>query len=239
MRRACFEYINVFNNNTRMSPKRATPAREGPLPRGRHGLSRKVVRGSQRARLLHAMKELVAQHGYAATTVPQVVARARVSRNAFYEFFADKEACFLAMCEDQAAQFSATVRAVAALERGWMAALRAGIRASLDWYRERPEFSRAYFVELPTAGQAAIEQRLRAYLPFERMLVFIAEWARREHPALPPLRARLPHMAIVAITETIAGEVRAGRTQRLLELEDDLTYSTMNLLAGAEPGAAS
>lgn len=215
-----------------MSSNSASPE---PLPRGRHGLSRKAVRRSQRGRLLQAMMELVAQHGYAATTVPEVVARARVSRNAFYEFFADKEACFLAMCEDEAAQFSADVRAMAALEKEWKGALRAGIRASLAWYRQRPEFSRAYFVELPTAGQAALEQRRRAYLPFEQMLEFVAGWARREAPALPPLRRRMPHIAIVAITETVAAEVRADSIERLLELEDDLTFSTMNLLVGVEP----
>src|SRR2546422_355315 len=35
------------------------------------------------------MLECVGRDGYEATTVPQVVATARVSRNSFYEFFAD------------------------------------------------------------------------------------------------------------------------------------------------------
>lgn len=214
-------------------------ARPRPLPRGRHGMSRKAVRSSQRERLLQAMLLLVARHGYAATTVPEVVAQARVSRNAFYEFFAGKEECFLALCEQEAAQFSEQVRVAAARETRWPAALRAGIRASLAWYKDRPEFARAYFLELPTAGAQALAQRLRAYQPFEQMLEFIARWARREQPGLPPLRARIPHLAIVAITETIAGEVGAGRTARLLELEDDLDYGVRNLLTGSEAPPAA
>ena len=54
-----------------------------PLPRGRHKLGAEAVRASQRERLIRAMLETVAERGYEATTVPEVVARARVSRNAF------------------------------------------------------------------------------------------------------------------------------------------------------------
>src|SRR3954454_14835880 len=66
------------------------------LPRGRHRLSRDEVVASQRGRMLTAMAEAVAQKGYARTTVADVLSRARVSRETFYEQFADKEDCFLA-----------------------------------------------------------------------------------------------------------------------------------------------
>src|SRR3954449_6066659 len=74
------------------------------LPRGRHALPAEEVRASQRERLLAAMLESVGEHGYAATTVPAVVAGARVSRNAFYELFDDKTDCFLALCDELAGQ---------------------------------------------------------------------------------------------------------------------------------------
>src|SRR5919197_4804648 len=73
----------------------AVPA--GPLPAGRHSLTRDVVLASQRGRLLEAMAQAVAQHGYGATTVAHVVALAGVSRKTFYEHFRDKEDCFLAL----------------------------------------------------------------------------------------------------------------------------------------------
>src|SRR5919201_6795907 len=66
------------------------------LPRGRHRLSREEVIASQRGRMLAAMAEVVAQKGYARTTVADVLSRARVSRETFYEQFSDKEDCFLA-----------------------------------------------------------------------------------------------------------------------------------------------
>ncbi|HEV7687975.1 MAG TPA: helix-turn-helix domain-containing protein, partial [Acidimicrobiia bacterium] len=66
------------------------------LPSGRHGLTREAVVASQRGRLVDAMAQIVAEKGYPATTVADVVERAGVSRRTFYEQFADKEACFLA-----------------------------------------------------------------------------------------------------------------------------------------------
>jgi AcrR family transcriptional regulator len=54
------------------------------------------VRASQVRRLRGATIAAVAEAGYAAVTVADIVRRARVSRAAFYAHFADKEDCFLA-----------------------------------------------------------------------------------------------------------------------------------------------
>src|SRR2546422_8181420 len=66
------------------------------VPRGRHGLSREDVERSQRERMLRAMAEAVSELGYANTPVAEVLRRAGVSRETFYEQFANKEDCFLA-----------------------------------------------------------------------------------------------------------------------------------------------
>src|SRR5215218_10272373 len=50
------------------------------LPRGPHQLAREVVAASQRGRMIEAMAEAVAEKGYPATTVADVVSRAGVSR---------------------------------------------------------------------------------------------------------------------------------------------------------------
>src|SRR6195256_1200113 len=66
------------------------------LPRGRHRLSRDQVLASQRGRMLAAMAEAVAEKGYVGTAVADVIERAGVSRETFYEHFSSKEDCFLA-----------------------------------------------------------------------------------------------------------------------------------------------
>ena len=204
-----------------------------PLPRGRHKLRPEVVKASQRERLLRAMLEHVGEHGYEATTVPQVVATARVSRNAFYELFADKTDCFIALCDEAAAELLGRMFAHAT-EPDWIQALRLGMADYLRWWQERPLFSRAYFVELPTAGRRAIQQRDRAYEAFRGIFDQLAARARREQRGLPELAPLVPRMLTAGITELIAEEVRAERIGQLTRLERPLLEVIVRLLADDE-----
>lgn len=189
-----------------------------PLPRGRHGLSAEAVRSSQRERLIEAMLQLVAARGYAATTVPDVIAAARVSRNAFYAQFADKEDCFLAVCErDLPAMIESIYTAAAGTDDSWSDALSLGLVAYLRWWQARPAYAQAYFVELPKAGARALEQRDQAYRPFLRIIGALAVRARGG--SLPPAVSRL---IVYGITEFIAAEVRAGRVGDLPDAAGDL-----------------
>src|SRR6201995_6159972 len=65
------------------------------LPHGPNGMSRDDVARNQRARMYGGMIEAVHARGYPQTTVADVIALAGVSRRAFYEQIANKEACFL------------------------------------------------------------------------------------------------------------------------------------------------
>ena len=135
-----------------------------PLPRGRHKLELAEVRASQRARIARAMLEVVAEQGYEATTVAQVVAAARVSRNAFYEFFSDKTDCFMTLTEELGAElFQAVVEANA--EPSWIGALRRGTRIYLGWWREHEFFARDVLPRCRRArraGARAADRDLRA-----------------------------------------------------------------------------
>ena len=56
-----------------------------------------------RLRLLEGFAAAVSERGYAATTIAHIVEHARVSKRTFYEHFADKEECFLALYAEAAA----------------------------------------------------------------------------------------------------------------------------------------
>ena len=67
-----------------------------PLPRGQHDLSPEYVARHQRLRILDATTYVLAERGYGATTIGDIVARAHVSRRTFYAHFETKEHCVLA-----------------------------------------------------------------------------------------------------------------------------------------------
>jgi AcrR family transcriptional regulator len=174
------------------------------------------------------MLELVGEQGWEATTVPEVVARARVSRNAFYALWRDKTDCFIALCDELT---DAMFRDISRPEGDdWMASLRSGVRRYLEWWQERPAFSRTYFVELPLAGRRALDQRDRQYPRFRTLFDQLAGWARAQDPALPPLRPLATRAVVLSVTELVAEEVRAGRADKLEELEEELVALIATLL---------
>jgi AcrR family transcriptional regulator len=193
-----------------------------PLPRGRHKLSRDDVLESQRRRLIRAMLDQVAERGYPATTVGDVVSAARCSRNAFYELFEDKEACYIAASDETGAEMLEALISAAQREDSWLGALRSGTRSYLRWWVDHPRYAAAYLIDLPTAGRRALEQRDRVYADFAAMFEGLASRARAEQPLLPPLPPLAPRLLVMAITELIAQEVREGRVEQLMDLEDEL-----------------
>jgi AcrR family transcriptional regulator len=201
-----------------------------PLPRGRHKLSADTVRASQRSRLLRAMIECVGEEGWAETTVPDVVARARVSRNSFYEHFEDKTACFLAALDEAAQELLKAMLALAS-EPDWITALRGGMRDYLTAWRDQPALCRAYFVELAFVGPRGLVQREHNFGQFELMFRVLAERAREEQPSLPPLSPLVPRLVVVGVTDIVGSTVRSGELDSLVEREDELVALIVRLLA--------
>src|SRR5262249_61880946 len=76
----------------------ASRLREMTLPPGR-GTTADEAAQNHRERLFAALVATVAEKGYEATTVADLVERSGVSRSAFYRHFEDKQACFLAAIE--------------------------------------------------------------------------------------------------------------------------------------------
>jgi len=103
--------------------------------------------------------------------------RARCSRNAFYEFFSDKEECFLAACDGNNEQLLALLYAEGSAAT-WTGALRSGLGVYLRWWQDSPRIAMAYLTDLPTAGRRAIEQRDRTYEQFGLLFGTLAARAR-------------------------------------------------------------
>src|SRR3954471_2142733 len=93
----------------------------------------------QRARLLDAMIDVVAEKGYAAATVADAVRAARVSRGTFYALFPSKEACFIEAYRRNVALLVERIETATHAEHAdWRDRLRAGLRAYLERLAEEP-----------------------------------------------------------------------------------------------------
>ncbi len=169
---------------------------------------------AQRARLLEAVVQVVAEKGYAAATVADVVRRAGVSRTTFYEKFASKEACFLDAYRAGVDVLIARIRsATRAVEGDWRAELRAGIGAYLRTLQAEPRFARTYSVEIHAAGPAALDARTEA------LRQFAGRYARTARRAGASPHPEALYVLTAGTEQLVAERVRQGRTE-FEELED-------------------
>ena len=176
------------------------------------------IASDQRARLLAAMANVVAEKGYAATTVADVVRDAGVSRTTFYELFSSKESCFLAAYNDGVDELLQAVReAVHGAPGDWREQLRAGIRAYLAKLAGPGHFARVYIDEIHAAGGAALAARADALRRFADRYHASFSQARAADPSL---REPDPDALLVLCAGTeqlVAERLRAGGDVRRLE----------------------
>lgn len=138
------------------------------LPRGRHGLSRDAVAASQRLRILAAMADAMMEKGYVATSVADVIKRAGVSRETFYQQFSSKADCFMAAFETAGQLLVAAVESGAGVGPATgdpadtatrLAHFDALFTAYLETLATNPAPARLFLVEVFAAGPAAIRAR--------------------------------------------------------------------------------
>ncbi len=106
----------------------------------------------QKARLEGAMVEAVARHGYAGTTLRELVRLAGVSKTTFYEHFESKQDCFLATFDEIVAQVAERVGAAYRRGGDFRERLVAGLSAFMDLAVEEPAAASLAAVESLTLG---------------------------------------------------------------------------------------
>jgi AcrR family transcriptional regulator len=204
------------------------------LPRGRSRLPLPAVRASQRERLLRSMIAAVAESGYQAVTVADIVRRARVSRVAFYAHFAGKEECFLAATgEGRELMIARIVSATRELPAGALdeEVLRVALRAYLGFLAGEPAFARVFYIHMSAAGPLALDRLDAAQGMFADLSRQWHRRARGHHPQWPAVPTEAYLALAGATTELVRSMVRTGRTDALPELEQTLVSLHLAILA--------
>jgi AcrR family transcriptional regulator len=134
----------------------------------------------------------ITDKGYPATTIADIVSRARVSKRTFYEHFADKEACLMALYEQSSDDLSAAVERAVSEAPEAASAIRDGVNAYLAGLQTMPAVARTLLVEIQATGPSAFQLRQRMLRRFADTLVALVA----KSPELPPLT---PDLAIALV----------------------------------------
>jgi AcrR family transcriptional regulator len=190
----------------------------------------RLVSSPKRQRILEGMLEVVGTNGYEVASVRMVLDLTGIYRQAFYDEFADKEACYLEAFDFGVAQLEAAARDAAAGTEGWQGKLRAGLSGLLDALDADPVLGRALFVEVHTAGPEGLKRRAET---MKRMTDFI-DSARHASggPEAPP---QIAAEGIVAgMHAVVHAKLAAGEEHGFRELLPDFMYFAVLPYFGSE-----
>jgi AcrR family transcriptional regulator len=215
--------------NPQRTPKPGAQVR-ARLPRGRHGLPAGVVARSQRTRIIYATADVTMDKGYSNTTVADIVARAGVARDVFYEHFTDKQHAFLEAQQHPTQHIVDTCATAYFSAEEWPERIWRGLSALLELIAANPAISHLRLVECYAAGPAAIR---RAEEITRSFTIFLQEGYgyRPQAQELPRLSSEAIAGAIFEIIQRhIARDDFAGLLPRLPQI----TYIAIAPFTGPE-----
>lgn len=200
-----------------------------PAP-GRHQLSREFITQHQRARIIAALAEETAAQGYRAVTVADIVRRAGIARNTFYDNFSSKEACFLATQDFAVEEALRRVVESASEVDSWQARVDAGLAAFLRYVASEPALARTCIVEALSAGPAALaryEESLQAFVPLFRI-------GRKVSPHGEDLPQTLEEQIIGGIFWIVYQRIILGEAEQIEQLLPELVEFALTPYVGAD-----
>lgn len=178
-------------------------------------MSREQVVAAQRARILRAMADAMVEGGYAGTPVAEILRRAGVSRETFYQQFGSKEQCFAHAYEAAVEILLDRVGGARGARGSRDERLDRVLRAYLDALADEPAFARLFLVEVYAAGPEALAQRATLQAGFVDLL---GDLLGVETP-----RQRFACEALVAaISSMVTARVAAGDVDGLRALHAPL-----------------
>jgi AcrR family transcriptional regulator len=207
----------------------STPGRSGlmTLPQGVHRLPRSFVDRHQRARILQAVRELTAEHGYEDLTLSQLTAQARISNRTFYEHFTDLKDAFLVAFQEAFTDLFARAYYGAAARESWSAAVTAGIAALAEAMSDSPETARFVLHDARSAGRTIGDAADEALGAFATLLTRGRSGAR--------VPAVVPYAIVAGITSVAGDRVVNGHADQLPELTPQLCYLALAPFVGDGP----
>jgi len=197
---------------------------------GRQPLSREFITQHQRARIIAALAAETVEKGYRAVTVADIVRRAGIARNTFYENFSSKEDCFLSASDYAVDEALRRVVDAASKVDSWPDRVGAGLAAFLHYVTSEPELARTCIVEALSAGPAAVdryERSIQSFVPLFRM-------GRKVSPKGDELPDTLEETIVGGVFWILYQRIIMGQAEQIEELLPELVEFALTPYLGAE-----
>jgi AcrR family transcriptional regulator len=182
-----------------------------------------------RRRLLDGLAQSIVEVGYQSTTVADVVRRARTSRRTFYEHFASKEECFVALLTDANTEMMREISAAVDPGAPWRTQVRQAVEAWIACAESEPGVVVSWIRDVPALGISGRELQREMMAAFVRMVQTLLD--TDEWRAIRPdgVSRQLATLLLGGLRELIATAVEEGG--RASDITEVAVQATMALLA--------
>jgi AcrR family transcriptional regulator len=157
-----------------------------------------------RRRLLDGLADSIADRGYRATTVADVVRNAKTSKRTFYDEFASKETCFVELLrannEDLVTRITAAVDPEATPDEQ----VDAAVGAYVEHIESRPAVTLSWIREAPALGDLSRPLNRRAMQNLTDMLVDVSDSPGFRRAGLEPMSRPLALILLGGLRELTA-----------------------------------
>ncbi len=211
-----------------MDPDFVTSATDAPID----GASVSAAASNPyRSRLIEGMAHSVAAKGYADTTVADIVREAGVSKRSFYECFAGKDECLIALYVAASHGALKVLKESIDPRRDWKTQVEHALGAYLSCLASNPALLRTLFIEILGLGDQGLQVRRRMN---QELADFVVQVVHAGHPHTPQDAARNTTMAMAVvggINELVLQAIESGRTADLAELTQPCSALVRAVLA--------
>ncbi len=190
-----------------------------------------------RQRLVDALAASISDIGYSATTVAEIVRRARTSRRTFYEYFTDREACLVALLADTNRRSVETISAAVDPAAPWETQIRQAVQAWVANAESQPALMLSWIRDVPALGMAARTLQREVTESFIVMVRTLSDTEELRAAGIPMVSRQRAIMLIGGLRELTAVTVESGG--RMKDITDEAVSAAIALLGPNRSAATS
>jgi AcrR family transcriptional regulator len=183
---------------------------------------------SFRQRLLDALEASIAEDGYPRTTVADIVRRARTSRRTFYEHFASREACFVALLTEANAEQIRQISAAVDPHAPWRTQVRQAIEAWISSGESRSSTMLSWIRDVPSLGDGARRLQRDVTEGFIEMVQALGDTDEFHAAGVGPVNRQRIIMLLGGLRELAAITVEEGG--RMSDITEEAVDASIALL---------
>lgn len=182
-----------------------------------------------RQRLLDGLEASIAEHGYAKTTVAEIVRRARTSRRTFYEHFDSRETCLVELLSDANADQIRQISAAVDPSAPWQKQVRQAVEAWISSAEARSALMVSWIRDVPALGAATRRLQRDAMDSFIDMVGTLGATDEFRAAGVGPVSRQRIIMLLGGLRELTAITVEEGG--RMSDVTDEAVDASVALLS--------